>query len=91
MTLGALGVALGSRRALFGRGDVHLCPLLGAMGGWFDPGAVVSILVVASVAGAVCALIVMFSRVGRPGYLIPYGPFLMFGTMVAMVLSIDKI
>ena len=88
---GVLGFVLGSRRELFGRGDVHLCPLLGAMGGWFDPGAVVTILLVASVSGASCALIVMSGRIGKRGDLIPYGPFLMFGTMVAMIVSAKNV
>lgn len=89
--LGAFAGVLGTRRELFGRGDVHLCPVLGAMGGWFDPRAVVTIVLVASVTGAVCALIVMFGRFGRRSDLIPYGPFLMVGTMVAIAMSAHNI
>lgn len=88
--LAVIAAVLGSRRELFGRGDVHLCPLLGAMAGWFDPRATVTVLLVASSVGAVCALIVILGRRARRGALIPYGPFLMLGTMVAMITSAHR-
>ena len=50
-----------------------------------------TIVLVASVAGAVCALVVMFGRFGRRSDLIPYGPFLMVGTMVAIAMSAHNI
>lgn len=90
-TFAVIGVVLGSRRELFGRGDVHLCPLLGAMAGWFDPRATVTVLLVATTAGALCGLLVVLGGRGRRGTLIPYGPFLMFGTMVTMIMSANNI
>jgi leader peptidase (prepilin peptidase) / N-methyltransferase len=84
---GLIGRLIGSQPRLFGRGDVHMCPLMGALVGWFDPSATFLAVFVAALAGAViAAALLMFRRTG-PTALMAYGPFLMFGTIVAILVS----
>jgi leader peptidase (prepilin peptidase)/N-methyltransferase len=83
--MGLVGAMLGRRSRMFGRGDVHLCPLLGAMVGWFDPRGVMVAMLATTVIGAVVATALLVLRRVERHALIAYGPFLMFGTMVAMV------
>lgn len=81
----ALVLSRGGR--LLGRGDVHLCPLLGAMIGWFDPWQVVTAWMVAAVAAACWASIALARRRLAPGDVFAYGPFLLVGSAVALVMA----
>jgi leader peptidase (prepilin peptidase) / N-methyltransferase len=86
MTAVTLVLALAARGAL-GIGDVHLAPLLGAAVGWVDPWAVVTAwLVTALVGGLTVVGLLVARRVDRRG-LVPYGPFMVTGTVVAVVLA----
>ncbi|MBU3717319.1 MAG: prepilin peptidase [Actinobacteria bacterium] len=72
-------------RGSLGMGDVMVAPLLGAIVGWFSPWAMVALWLVASVLGAVWSLVVMASgRRSRRDH-IAYGPFLIVGTLVAVL------
>jgi prepilin signal peptidase PulO-like enzyme (type II secretory pathway) len=87
---GALVVAasLGALRVLsrggLGDGDVRLGPLLGLVLGWWSVALVPLALFIASVTGAVVGLaLISLGRLGRR-QAVPFGPFLAFGTMVAL-------
>ena len=83
MTAITLGLRLVSRGSL-GMGDVLVSPLLGAMLGWFDPWAVVAAWFVAALAGGVGAAISLVRGEPRQS-LVAYGPFLILGSVVALV------
>ncbi len=67
-----------------GPGDIHLSPLLGAALGWFDPWWVVAAWFLTAVAGGL-GVVVLFGlgRAGR-GSRVPYGPFMVAGTVAAV-------
>lgn len=71
-------------RGSLGMGDVLISPLLGSVMGFFDPRAVVTAWVIAALVGGVVGV----SRIlrGEPRQsLVAYGPFLIFGTALALV------
>jgi leader peptidase (prepilin peptidase)/N-methyltransferase len=79
ITAGLIAVS----RHKLGRGDLHLSPLLGAVIGWFDPwGLLTAWLVTAVAGGAVAAVLLATGRVERDT-VIPYGPFMVLGTVGA--------
>jgi leader peptidase (prepilin peptidase) / N-methyltransferase len=84
LMMGVIGFALGQRPHVFGRGDAHLCPLLGAMIGWFNASAVIVAILIAAIVGAMFALVLLVLRRVERSAVIPYGPFLMFGAVIAM-------
>ena len=71
-------------RGSLGMGDVLVSPLLGAVVGWFDPWAVVTVWVIAAFVGGVAAMFGMWRGASRHR-LVAYGPFLFFGTAVAVI------
>jgi len=77
-------LVLGSRGAL-GMGDLHLSPLLGALLGWFSPSAVLLAWMVTAISGALFTVIGLATKRVARGTMIPYGPFMMFGTVFAAV------
>ena len=77
-------LVLVSRGAL-GLGDFHLAPLLGAILGWFSPSAVLLAWMITAIAGALFTTMGLVSKRLSRGSLIPYGPFMIFGTLVAVV------
>jgi prepilin signal peptidase PulO-like enzyme (type II secretory pathway) len=77
-------LVLVSRGAL-GLGDFHLAPLLGAILGWFSPSAVLLAWMITAIAGALFTTVGLVSKRLSRGSLIPYGPFMIFGTLVAVV------
>lgn len=70
-------------RGSLGMGDVLVSPLLGAVLGFFDPWAVVTAWVVAALAGGVGAAVSLLRGEPRQS-LVAYGPFLIFGTAIAI-------
>jgi leader peptidase (prepilin peptidase) / N-methyltransferase len=93
MVLGAVamtaitGVLVLASRGALGIGDLHVSPLLGAAVGWVDPWAVVTAwLVTALVGGVTAAALLMARRVDRRA-MVPYGPFMVAGTMAAVVFA----
>lgn len=72
-------------RGSLGKGDLHLAPLLGALIGWFDPYRVLLACVVMAVSAAVVAGGFLATRHRRGSDYIAYGPFMLFGTAVAIV------
>lgn len=77
-------------RGALGVGDVHLSPLLGMSLGWIDPWLVMVAWVVTAAAGAVVILVLLASgRVGRSTR-VPYGPFMVAGTVVAAVIGLVR-
>ena len=72
-------------RGSLGMGDVMVAPLLGAIVGWFSPWALVTLWLVASVVGAVWSLVLIISKRRARRDHIAYGPFLIVGTLVAVL------
>lgn len=82
-------VAWAGRGAL-GIGDVHLSPLLGAGLGWFDPWLVVAAWVLtAVVGGVVIGGMLAWRRIDRRSR-VAYGPFMVAGTLAAIVVSVVR-
>lgn len=79
-----------SRRRL-GDGDVRLSPLLGWYLGWSDLSAVASGFLLAFVLGAVIGLITMASNKMHRSTAIPFGPFLIVGTIATLVIGVDMV
>lgn len=90
MTAVAALLVFVSRGAL-GLGDLHLSPLLGALIGWFAPSGVVIAWLVTAIAGALVTSIGLATKRLSKGSMIPYGPFMVFGTMVAITASAARI
>jgi leader peptidase (prepilin peptidase)/N-methyltransferase len=67
-----------------GYGDFKLFAALGAWLGWQ---ALIPILLLASVLGAVVGLAMKYSSGLREGGYVPFGPFLAFGALLALVLG----
>ena len=84
ITIGLVALTRGS----LGMGDVHLSPLLGALAGWFGFLVAIAIawVVTAIAGGIVVALGLALRRLDRSDH-VPYGPFLVFGTLASCVLS----
>ena len=79
-----MGIVYIASRGGMGDGDVRLSPLLGAYLGWLNPGLVPVGLFIGFFAGAVVGLALMATgRAGRKTS-VPFGPFLAFGTIVAI-------
>lgn len=74
-------------RGSLGLGDLHLAPLLGALVGWFAPTGILSAWVITALAGASVTLIGLATRRLERRSTVPYGPFLVFGATVAVVIS----
>ena len=76
-------LVLVSRGAL-GLGDLHLSPLLGALIGWFSPGAVLFAWMITAFAGALFTTVGLATKRLTRGTMIPYGPFMIFGTVASV-------
>lgn len=85
MTAVAILLVLISRGAL-GIGDVHLSPLLGALVGWFAPGAVLLAWMIIAISGALFTSVGLATRKLARGSMIPYGPFMVFGSIVSILM-----
>ena len=68
-----------------GKGDLHMAPLLGVLIGWFDPYRVFVACVVMAASAGIVAGGLMISRHRQSSEYIAYGPFMLFGTAVAIV------
>lgn len=66
----------------FGDGDIKLAPALGILLGW--PRIVVAIFL-AFVLGAIVALILLIFKRKKFGQTVPFGPFLVIGTGIALI------
>lgn len=66
----------------FGLGDIYLAPSLGLLLGWprIVPGVFVSFVL-----GSIAGLILIFSKKKKFGQYLPFGPFLLVGTFVALL------
>ena len=88
--LGALGMTTVTyllrvlTKKSLGLGDVFLSPLLGAVIGWFDPTAVLVAWVFAATFGAIAALVSLARGKNRDSVM-PYGPALLIGTALALL------
>jgi leader peptidase (prepilin peptidase)/N-methyltransferase len=67
-----------------GYGDFKL---FAAFGAWFGWQALIPIILMASVFGAVIGIVMKFTSGLREGGYVPFGPFLAFGGLTAMTLS----
>lgn len=76
-------LVLVSRGAL-GLGDFHLSPLLGALIGWFSPAAVVFAWMIIAIAGALVTSVGLATKRFSRDTMIPYGPFMVFGTVASV-------
>lgn len=72
-------------RGTLGKGDLHLAPLLGILIGWFDPYRVTAACVVMAVSGAIVSIALILSRQRKSSDYIAYGPFMLFGTAIAIL------
>lgn len=79
--MGAIHVA---SRGGMGDGDVRLAPLLGMYLGWQNPGIVPLGLFVGFIAGAIVGVLVIALGRGGRRTAVPFGPFMAFGTFVAV-------
>ena len=74
-------------RGAMGLGDLHLAPLLGALVGWFSPSAVLLALMVTAISGALFTVGGLAMKRVTRGSMIPYGPFMIFGSLVAVLVT----
>lgn len=70
----------------FGLGDIYLAPSLGLLLGWpkIIPGVMISFVL-----GALVGIILMIFGKKKLGQYLPFGPFLIIGTVVALVFGGD--
>jgi len=71
-----------------GAGDFKL---LGAMGAWLGPWAILPTVLVASIAGSVVGLTMKARGALREGRYVPFGPFLAAGGFVVWALGTDRL
>jgi leader peptidase (prepilin peptidase)/N-methyltransferase len=83
-TLGGIGSAVFKQPAM-GGGDVKLLGGIGAFLGW--KGIFIS-LFAASICGAIFSLVGMAFKLLKPRNYIPFGPFLSFGALIALLLRV---
>jgi len=84
----AIAWLLSRFRTGLGRGDVHVAPLLGLVIGWFDPwNVLIAWFFTLLVGGLVSALLLGSRRIARRST-IPYGPFLVLGSAIAISLAV---
>ena len=76
-----------SRRRL-GRGDVYLSPLLGAIIGIIDPWGLLTAWLATTMLAALFALAALTIGTARRTTLIPYGPFMVAGTIIAVAAGV---
>ena len=77
-------------RGSLGVGDVHLSPLLGMSLGWIDPWLVpVAWVVTAATGAAVILALLAVGRIGRSTR-VPYGPFMVAGTLIAALIGLGR-
>ncbi|MEN9822393.1 MAG: hypothetical protein RLZ04_819, partial [Actinomycetota bacterium] len=69
----------------------RLAPLLGAALGWLNPGLAPVGLFFGFVSGAVVGLVMMVAGKASRKTAVPFGPFLVLGSMVAIVWGQDYI
>jgi prepilin signal peptidase PulO-like enzyme (type II secretory pathway) len=79
------GVLVLVSRGALGLGDLHLAPLLGALVGWFAPGAVIFSWMITAFAGALFTTFGLLSKRLTRESMIPYGPFMVFGSIVSIL------
>lgn len=72
-------------RGSLGAGDLHLAPLLGLLIGWFDPYQVLMACVVMAMSAALVAGMLIVFRQRNGSDFIAYGPFMLFGTAIAIL------
>jgi len=72
-------------KGALGEGDVRLAPLLGMYLGWLNPGIVLPALLFGFVAGAVFGVVTVALDKASRRTVVPFGPFLAFGTVVAIL------
>ena len=70
-----------------GWGDVKLSGLLGLYLGWLGAGALITGLFAGYLLAAVAALALLAARLASRKSLLPFGPFLLAGTLIAILLS----
>lgn len=68
-----------------GMGDLHISPLLGALVGWFAPSAVLVAWIAIAVTGALVTSVGLLTRRISRGSMIPYGPFMVVGSLASVV------
>lgn len=68
-----------------GRGDVRLAGLLGLFLGWAGPGSVFAGLILGTVIAGVFGVLLLVRSAGRHR-MVPYGPFLILGAWLALLL-----
>lgn len=78
-----LSLALLGRGNGMGLGDVKLAPSVGALTMWGGPDAFIGAFIASFLAGGVCALVLMLRGHGRHAHL-PFGPFMIGGTVLAL-------
>ena len=84
------GIYLASRGGM-GDGDVRLSPLLGAALGYLNPGVAPVGLFLGFVLGAIVGVILIATRRGDRRTALPFGPFLVVGTLVALFVGQDYV
>lgn len=84
------GIYLASRGGM-GDGDVRLSPLLGAALGYLNPGVAPVGLFFGFVLGAIVGVILIATRRGDRRTALPFGPFLVVGTLVALFVGQDYV
>lgn len=83
--IGGLWLLTGGRG--MGMGDVKLAPILGATLGWLGLTAAVTGLVAAFVMGAIVSVLLMARRKAGLGTHLAFGPFLLAGTLIGVILG----
>lgn len=81
------GVWALTRGRAMGFGDVKLAPALGASLGWLGAGAAVTGLLAAWLLGGCWAALALLTRRARPGDAIAFGPCLVLGFWLALLLA----
>ena len=74
-------------RGSLGIGDLHLSPLLGAVLGWIAPSLVGLAWVATALSGGIVVAAGLATRRVQRSDHIPYGPFMILGSLVAIVIG----
>lgn len=85
----AMGLLYIMSAGKLGDGDVRMSPLLGLYLGWKEVSAVFSGFFLSFLLGAVVGLTIMIIRPAGSSREIPFGPFLAFGTVAALLFDVD--
>ena len=91
ISLGLMALIYVASRGGMGDGDVRLAPLLGMYLGYLNPGLAPVGLFFGFAIGAIVGMGIIVARRGDRKTMVPFGPFLVAGTILAIWFGQDYI